>query len=206
MSKKQNKQKDFTSSSLLINPKNYPCPICGSPMEYVSERELYGKGNREPKFLLCREDDVHGETFKSHSKNVYLKSVPAGPVTRRLRTEAHHYFNRLYTDGLLPGKDSAYFWLTQALGFYTIGRSYCKHIGEMDDFMLKQTIEKVIRYLHEHRDKLKQPVSPYHYSCSYTSSRSDLMDLLVEINLGFGVDAVQKASSSDTSNGVKDND
>lgn len=161
----------------IINPKQYRCPKCGGFMEYVDSREIPGKENEHKKYLLCRKDDIYCKTKKANSGNVYLESTPADKTTRKLRAEAHYYFNQIYEYNILPGKDSAYFWITHELGFVALGKSTYKHIGEMDELLCKRTIAICIDKLLENIHKLpNKKLEAYTRYGSYTMENSSIRE------------------------------
>ena len=167
----------------FIDPYHYRCPCCNKIMQYVSGKEIFGEKNvGNTMYLYCPDCNFYGKTRKTNSGHVYLVSVPAGEETRNLRNEAHHYFNKLYEFGILPGKDSAYQWLSMQLGFPTIGNTSFRHIGEMDACLLRKVIEVTIDKLWENKDKCTTAFSIYTSTKgSYSMSRSDLHGKCCEI-------------------------
>ena len=170
-----------SATANAIDVRKFRCPKCGAYMDYISAREFYNDKTRTDMMLVCRKDDVHCKTRKSKSGNVYLVSTPADPVVRALRQEAHYYFDKLHDRKLMAGKDSCYEWLSMQLGYPTYGRTTFRHIGEMDEMMLKKTILLCVDYLYNNRDRLQYPIGIYRGPNSYTSVRADIVKKLQKI-------------------------
>lgn len=171
-----------SSTTDYIDPHHYRCPSCGKYMKYVPARAIFGeKSTGNTMYLYCPDCQFYGKTRRSNN-HVYLVSVPAGESTRNLRQEAHHYFNKLYEFGILPGKDSAYQWLSMKLGFPSLGSTSYRHIGEMDEPLLKKTIEASINKLWENKDRCGSSFSIYSSSRgSYSRSCTELREKCYEI-------------------------
>lgn len=184
---KKNPIPDYMQSkiSVPIDPKNFLCPKCGARMEYTQACNVYANDPQNHQWMLiCRKDDIYCKTAKSNAGKVYLKSTPADAKLRQLRVETHHYFNRLYEDGILPGRDSAYIWLSNKFGFRVIGKLTYRHIGEFDDFYCKKAIGYILEELLDKADRLKGPVSLFHSfnDTGYTESTPRFVELVNEIN------------------------
>lgn len=179
---KKNPNSDITRSCTFVNPYNYKCPRCGKNMQYTSMFEATGHGPKKKSILYCEKDNMIANTWKAHSGNVHLISTPADLLTRERRIECHFYFDIICNSDILQGKDSAYLWLTDALGYAAIGKQYCKHIGEMDDMLCRKTIELCLNLMLARKDKLNQKIRIYDGPNSYTKSRKDLIDIINKIN------------------------
>lgn len=179
---KKNPYSDFTKSNTFVDPYNYKCPVCGRNMAYTSMYEATGHGSKAKDALYCAKDNMIGRTWRSVNGNVHLKSTPADLDTRCLRIEAHYYLDMIVDSGLLPGKDSVYMWLTQALGFPAIGHDFCKHIGEMDAMMCKKTIEQCLNYIAENKERFGRNIVAYNGARSYTRTRLGLQEIINTIN------------------------
>lgn len=179
---KKNPYSDFTVSGSFIDPYNYKCPVCGRNMAYTSMLDATGRGTKTRDVLYCEKDNMIARTWRSVNGNVHLKSTPADLDTRCLRIEAHYYFDMIVDSGLLPGKDTAYMWLTQALGFAAIGKQFCKHIGEMDAMFCKKTIELSLKYILDHKKRFGRKVIVYNGPRSYTKKTLGLLEIINKIN------------------------
>ena len=168
---------------MAIDPRNYECPCCGKPMEYVTSEELYGcPDDRGHKYIVCKACDIKGRV-REHNGFAFLVSVPAKRDTRTLRSEAHYFFNKLYEFGIFPDKAAAYGWLTECFGRKPGKKASQYHIGEMDNEKLKVTIKISIEKLAENPDKCAKAITPYNtYGGSYSSTNEYLSGMLKKLD------------------------
>ena len=158
----------FSITRNYIDVNNIICPKCGRPMAYVPTSEVHGDNAGGGKMLMCKEDDVYCRTRKTNSGKVYLVSTPADAKLRKLRQEAHFYFNQLISKDVFTGIDNAYEWLSQEIGFMYLGRNSLRHIGEFDEALCKKTVRICIQKLIENPEKINGRIIVFTGDNSYS--------------------------------------
>ena len=175
-----------SKTAIPIDYKNYRCLKCGSVMQYLPAWQAFKERKGDNTMMLvCKKDDIYCTTRRSNAGKVYLESTPADAKLRALRQETHFYFDKLYIDGILPGKDSAYQWLSEKFGFQLFGKLTYRHIGEFDDFYCKKAIEYILQKLCENAEKLKHPLKFYEAGNQYVKNTSRLSAIVDETNKKF---------------------
>lgn len=135
--------------SILYQPiKNAPtCPKCGKKMVYRSAEGVYIT-KTETMLFVCPsfpECNVYAKTNTKPTGEIVLLSTPADEKLRALRTEAHYYFDLLYKKKIFKDRATAYKWLAPRVSLNPF--SAFKHIGEMDLYGCRKTIEESLKLL-----------------------------------------------------------
>jgi len=98
------------------------CPYCGKEPEYVDSTVIYGRSYGM--IYLCRPCDAYVGVHDGSSK---AKGRLANKELRKVKIEAHKYFDMIWKQGHLKRTD-AYKWLSTRLGI----PSEHTHIGMFD--------------------------------------------------------------------------
>lgn len=107
------------------------CPYCGRATEFIDSSQIYGKNYGM--IYICRECNAY---VGVHEGTVNAKGRLANSELRKLKKEAHEYFDKIWKQGSMK-RFQAYNWLSSQLNIpieYT-------HIGMFSD----DTCRKVIR-------------------------------------------------------------
>lgn len=108
------------------------CPYCGSHSILRSADGIYRSNHNHTMLYVCR----NYPSCDSYVRVIPGTRQPMGTLAngklRALRHEAHHYFNKLYTQGSMTRED-AYQWLSAVLGIPMsqthiglLGEYYCQ--------------------------------------------------------------------------------
>ena len=94
--------------------KQMRCPYCGASVELRSAEGIYKNNNRDTMLYVCKNYPVCDSYVRVHPGSKIPMGTMANGELRRLRHEAHKYFNQLYESGYMT-KDDAYRWLAAIL-------------------------------------------------------------------------------------------
>ena len=125
------------------------CPYCGAPVVFRSADGIYRENHCGTMLYVCS----RYPTCDAYVRAAVGTQIPLGtladPELRKLRREAHRYFDQLHTSGLMTKAD-AYRWLAVMMGA-PMERA---HIGYMGEYYCRQVIEES-RKLLARQGKLK---------------------------------------------------
>jgi len=121
------------------------CPDCGAPVELRSADGIYKSNPNGTMLYVCRNYPKCDNYVRTHPGTILPVGTLANARLRKLRNEAHYYFNQLYESGALS-KDEAYNLLTNIV---QAPRSKA-HIGNLGEFYCMQVINKSQEILRNH--------------------------------------------------------
>ena len=104
------------------------CPYCGSSVQYRSADGIYKENKNNTMLYVCSKYPVCDSYVRVHSGTNKPIGVMADGKLRALRTKAHHYFDKLYTSGLMT-KNDAYYWLANLISA-PLSEAHIGHLGE----------------------------------------------------------------------------
>ena len=106
-----------------IDPTRLRCQYCGGSVVLRSADGIYRKNPNHTMLYVCSNYPRCDAYVRTHSGT----SIPVGTLAdsklRKLRRQAHHYFNQLYCSGIMSKQD-AYLWLTELLQVPPLGGAY----------------------------------------------------------------------------------
>lgn len=118
------------------------CPYCGSRTVLRSADGIYQSNLDGAMLYVCKNYPSCDAYVRAHLGSNLPMGIPANWQLRRLRNEAHHYFDQLYKSGYMTRKD-AYTWLASTLGLPEseahigyFGEHYCHIVIEESKKML----------------------------------------------------------------------
>lgn len=132
------------------------CPYCGSNAVYKSADGIYKDNSGNKMLYVCSnypECDSYVRVIEGTKKPI---GSLANKELRKLRSDAHYYFDKLYQNGYMT-KEEAYRWLADIIDSPYLANA---HIGNMSDYYCRLVIEKSRDFI-----KAKQRVKsnePYH--------------------------------------------
>lgn len=125
------------------------CPYCGAKVIFRSADGIYRENHRETMLYVCSRHPKCDAYVRAHPGTRIPMGVLADPQLRKLRREAHRYFDQLHTSGLMTKAD-AYRWLASMIG----APMEKAHIGYLGEYYCRQVIEES-RKLLARQGKLK---------------------------------------------------
>ncbi len=129
-----------------INGHGMRCCTCGAPVQLRSADGIYKSNPNGTMLYVCSKYPACDTYIRTHQGTKEPMGTMAGPELRKMRTEAHRYFNQIYLSGIMS-KDDAYAWLADVLG----ATKSQAHIGYLGDYYCQVVIEKSKELLATHR-------------------------------------------------------
>ena len=105
------------------------CPYCGSPVIYRTADGIYKENTKRAMLFVCSRYPSCNAYVRANKVTKKPIGTLADPSLRRLRNQAHRFFNRLYESGLMS-KGEAYNWLSVLTGM----PESMAHIGFMGEY------------------------------------------------------------------------
>ena len=113
------------------------CPYCGSHTILRSADGIYQDNSKGAMLYVCKNYPACDSYVRAHPGTNIPMGVPANWKLRKLRNEAHHYFNQLYERGYMSKQD-AYCWLADIL---CVPFSEA-HIGYLCEYYCQKVIDE----------------------------------------------------------------
>ena len=126
------------------------CPYCGSHTILRSADGIYQNNSKGVMLYVCKNYPACDSYVRAHSGTNIPMGIPANWKLRKLRNDAHHYFNQLYQRGYMTKQD-AYCWLADIL---CVPYSEA-HIGYLGEYYCQKVIEESQKVLAKHKDVRK---------------------------------------------------
>ncbi len=120
-----------------IDPTRLRCQYCGGSVVLRSADGIYRKNPNHTMLYVCSNYPRCDAYVRTHSGTSIPVGTLANPRLRKLRHQAHYYFNQLYYSGLMS-KQEAYLWLTELL---QIPPSEA-HIGLLGEYYCNEVIKE----------------------------------------------------------------
>lgn len=120
-----------------IDPTRLRCQYCGGSVVLRSADGIYRKNPNHTMLYVCSNYPRCDAYVRTHSRTSIPVGTLANPRLRKLRHQAHYYFNQLYYSGLMS-KQEAYLWLTELL---QIPPSEA-HIGLLGEYYCNEVIKE----------------------------------------------------------------
>ncbi len=120
-----------------IDPTRLRCQYCGGSVVLRSADGVYRKNPNHTMLYVCSNYPRCDAYVRTHSGTSIPVGTLANPRLRKLRHQAHYYFNQLYYSGLMS-KQEAYLWLTELL---QIPPSEA-HIGLLGEYYCNEVIKE----------------------------------------------------------------
>ena len=144
---KKQKRKGVTRSVMY-------CPYCGGRTELRSADGIYRNNHDRTMLYVCK----NYPTCDAYVRVIPGTTEPMGSLAnghlRAMRTEAHRYFNQLYTKGIMT-RSEAYRWLSTVIGL-PMAKA---HIGDMGEYYCELVIQESKKLLEAHKGKGKHASS-----------------------------------------------
>ena len=144
MSHKNHKRKEITRSVMY-------CPYCGGRTELRSADGIYRNNHDRTMLYVCK----NYPTCDAYVRVIPGTTKPMGSLAngrlRAMRTEAHRYFNQLYTRGIMT-RSEAYRWLSTVIGL-PMAKA---HIGDMGEYYCELVIQESQKLLEAYKGKSKR--------------------------------------------------
>lgn len=121
------------------------CPYCGSHTILRSADGIYQDNSKGVMLYVCKNYPACDAYVRVHKGTTVPMGVPANWKLRKLRNEAHHYFDQLYKRGYMTKQD-AYYWLADIL---CVPFSEA-HIGYLGEYYCQKVIEESKKVLARH--------------------------------------------------------
>ncbi|WP_409969330.1 zinc-finger-containing protein [Bengtsoniella intestinalis] len=115
---------------------------CGAPAILRSADGIYKHNPNGTMLYVCARYPACNTYVRTHAGTKQPVGTMAGPELRRLRNEAHRYFNQIYLSGIMSKQD-AYAWLADVIG---ATKSHA-HIGYLSEYYCKEVIAQSKRVL-----------------------------------------------------------
>ena len=109
------------------------CPYCGSPVIYRTADGIYKENAKRAMLFVCSRYPACNAYVRANKVTKKPIGTLADPSLRRLRNQAHRFFNRLYESGLMS-KGEAYNCMAH-IGF--MGEYNCRLIIDESKRLLK---------------------------------------------------------------------
>ena len=77
------------------------CPYCGSPVIYRTADGIYKENTKRAMLFVCSRYPSCNAYVRANKVTKKPIGTLADPSLRRLRNQAHRFFNRLYESGLM---------------------------------------------------------------------------------------------------------
>lgn len=110
------------------------CPYCGGHSILRSADGIYKREGTDTMLYVCKNYPACDSYVRVHKGTKIPVGMMANGKLRSLRRETHHYFDQLYTKGLMT-KQEAYLWLAAVLAvplehahIGLLGEYYCKTV------------------------------------------------------------------------------
>lgn len=123
------------------------CPYCGSHTILRSADGIYQDNSKRAMLYVCKNYPACDSYVRVHPGTNVPMGIPANWKLRKLRNEAHHYFNQLYQKGYMTKQD-AYCWLADIL---CVPFSQA-HIGYLGEYYCQKVIEESKKVLERNAD------------------------------------------------------
>ena len=120
-----------------IDPTRLRCQYCGGSVVLRSADGIYRKNPNHTMLYVCSNYPRCDAYVRTHSGTSIPVGTLANPRLRKLRHQAHYYFNQLYYSGLMS-KQEAYLWLMELL---QIPPSEA-HIGLLGEYYCNEVIKE----------------------------------------------------------------
>ena len=120
------------------------CPYCGGHSVLKSAEGIYKNNSRDTMLYVCKNYPVCDSYVRVHPGSKIPMGTMANGELRRLRHEAHKYFNQLYESGYMT-KDDAYRWLAAIL----YAPQNQAHIGLLGEYYCRVVIEESKKLLNQ---------------------------------------------------------
>lgn len=104
------------------------CPYCGSPVILRDADGIYQKNSENAKLYVCARYPACDAYVRVHTGTKTPVGTLANHELRTLRRQAHQYFDKLYTTGLMS-KHEAYLWLAGILAA-PLSQAHIGYLGE----------------------------------------------------------------------------
>lgn len=114
------------------------CPYCGAYARLQSADGIYRDNSRNVMLYVCPNYPECDSYVRVHEGTKIPVGSMANHELRKLRKEAHDYFNKLYLKGYMT-KDDAYRWLADIICTTDMKNA---HIGNMSEYYCRLVIEK----------------------------------------------------------------
>lgn len=125
-----------------IDPTRLRCQYCGGSVVLRSADGIYRKNPNHTMLYVCSNYPRCDAYVRTHSGTSIPVGTLANPRLRKLRHQAHYYFNQLYCSGIMSKQD-AYLWLTELL---QIPPSEA-HIGLLGEYYCSEVIKESKKFL-----------------------------------------------------------
>lgn len=145
-----------------IDPTRLRCQYCGGSVVLRSADGIYRKNPNHTMLYVCSNYPRCDAYVRTHSGTSIPVGTLANPRLRKLRHQAHYYFNQLYYSGLMS-KQEAYLWLTELL---QIPPSEA-HIGLLGEYYCNEVIKESKKLLAQRKQNHSADA---HYSEGGTAS------------------------------------
>ena len=139
---KQNKKRKGVSRNVQY------CPYCGSRTEFRSADGIYHDNSDNTMLYVCKNYPNCDTYVRVYPGTTVPMGTMANGHLRALRTQAHRYFNQLYTKGIMSRKD-AYRWLSNMIGL----PMQKTHIGDMGEYYCEIVIQESKKLLDAQKGK-----------------------------------------------------
>ena len=124
------------------------CPYCGSRTEFRSADGIYRDNSRGEMLYVCKRYPACDSYVRVYPGTMEPMGTIANKQLRRMRKEAHHYFDQLYTRNFMSRRE-AYLWLSEMLGL-PVDQT---HIGLMGEYNCQCVIDEAKKMLDGHSVK-----------------------------------------------------
>lgn len=121
------------------------CPYCGSKTEFRSADGIYRDNSRGEMLYVCKRYPACDAYVRVYPGTMEPMGTIANKQLRRMRKEAHHYFDQLHARKIMSRKE-AYLWLSDMLGL-PINQT---HIGLMGEYNCQRVITESQKMLEGH--------------------------------------------------------
>lgn len=121
------------------------CPYCGAKVVFRSADGIYRENHRGTMLYVCSRYPKCDAYVRAHPGTRIPMGVLADPELRKLRREAHYYFDQLHTTGFMT-KEEAYCWLS---GVVCAPKDKA-HIGYLGEYYCRQVITESRKLLARH--------------------------------------------------------
>ena len=123
------------------------CPYCGAPVVFRSADGIYRENSHGTMLYVCSRYPICDAYVRAHVGTRIPLGTLADPELRKLRREAHRFFDQLHTSGLMTKAD-AYRWLASMIGT----PMEKAHIGYLGEFYCRQVISESRKLLARHSE------------------------------------------------------
>ncbi len=124
------------------------CPYCGSSVVFRSAEGIYRENLNNTMLYVCSKYPECDAYVRVHDGTKIPVGVMANKKLRRLRQEAHEYFDQLHQSGIMT-KQEAYAWLAVTV-CAPISQA---HIGYLGEYYCGIVIEECKKLLQNRKSK-----------------------------------------------------